>query len=427
MRAGRVWPVSLPIVLSLFKRVQVGYIIQLMLEHEKRSSGYFYCPTLRRRMRIAMMTDSWYPTRDGVVTSVATIKTSLEALGHEVFVIAPEPEDEYKQDEVYYFPAIRFKTYEGYYVPIIPARNIDVLRRIDPDIIHIHGVATMAIRGLVYGRILKIPTVMTFHTMVDDAARFYSPVPVRPDALQRWIWIYLRHVIRHVDVLVTPTACIGEELRKHQTEFRNLMTIPTGIDTAFYRPGIDCGFVRERHGLGSKRVAIHVGRISYEKNLDLVIRAMINVDGVLLVCGRGPAKEESERLVEWLGLGNRVIFAGFVPDEELPAYYNAADCAVSASGFETQGLSILEAMSCRKPVACMNARAFSEIIRDGENGYLFEDLAGCTDAVRRALDAPDSVKNGALRTALATSRGESARKYIEAYELAIETKREHSG
>lgn len=390
-------------------------------------AGYFYCTRVRSRMRIAMMTDSWYPTRDGVVTSVSTIKRSLEALGHEVFIVAPEPEDEYKQEGVYYFPAIRFKTYEGYYVPIIPARNIDALRKIDPDIIHIHGVATMAIRGLVYGRILHIPTVMTFHTMVDDAARFYSPVPIRPDALQRWIWIYLRHVIKHVDVLVTPTACIGDELKNHQTEFRNLVTIPTGIDTTFYRPGIDCGFVRERHGLGDRKVVIHVGRISYEKNLELVIRAMINIDGVLLVCGRGPAKEESEELVEWLGLKKRVIFAGFVPDEELPAYYNAADCAVSASGFETQGLSILEAMSCRKAVACMDARAFSEIIRDGENGYLFNDLETCIDAIRKALDAPEDVKDGALRTALATSREESARKYVQAYELAIETKARHSG
>ena len=55
-------------------------------------------------MRIAMMTDSWYPTRDGVVTSVTIIKESLEALGHEVFIIAPEPEEEFRQDGVYYFP-----------------------------------------------------------------------------------------------------------------------------------------------------------------------------------------------------------------------------------------------------------------------------------------------------------------------------------
>ena len=51
-------------------------------------------------MRIAMMTDSYFPTRDGVVTSICTIKESLEELGHEVFIIAPEPEKEYRQEGV---------------------------------------------------------------------------------------------------------------------------------------------------------------------------------------------------------------------------------------------------------------------------------------------------------------------------------------
>ena len=68
---------------------------------------------LEPSMRIAMMTDSWYPTRDGVVTSICIIKESLEARGHEVFIIAPEPEPEFRQEGIYYFPAVKFKSYEG--------------------------------------------------------------------------------------------------------------------------------------------------------------------------------------------------------------------------------------------------------------------------------------------------------------------------
>ena len=67
-----------------------------------------------------MMTDSYFPTRDGVVTSICTIKESLEELGHEVFIIAPEPEKEKRQEGVYYFKAVKFKSYDGYYVPIFP-------------------------------------------------------------------------------------------------------------------------------------------------------------------------------------------------------------------------------------------------------------------------------------------------------------------
>ena len=366
-------------------------------------------------MRIAMMTDSWFPTRDGVVTSICIIKESLEALGH-------EPEPEYRQEGVYYFPAVKFKSYEGYYVPIYPSNKIEILRKINPDVIHIHGVATMAIRALICSHTLGIPTVMTFHTMVDDAAKYYSPVKLPPETMDRLIWIYLRQILKRMDVVVTPTRCIGDELKSHGATCRNLLAIPTGAKTDVFHPGIPCDDIRERYGLVGKRVVIHVGRISYEKDLDIVIRSMKGLDAVLLVAGKGPAKNDMEDLVKELGLENRVIFAGFVPDDELPKYYNAADIAVSASKFETQGLSILEAMASGKTVACRNGRAFTEIVHDGVNGYLFDDESECADAMRRALDAPEDVREASYRTALENSKERSVQKYIEAYELAIRTK-----
>lgn len=371
-----------------------------------------------------MMTDSWFPTRDGVVTSITIIKESLEALGHEVFIVAPEPEKEFRQEGVYYFPAVRFRSYEGYYVPILPSNKMEVLREIDPDVIHIHGVATMALRGLVCGHELGIPTVMTFHTMVDDAAKYYSPIKIPPETMEKLIWIYLRQILKRMDAVVTPTACIGEELKSRGAVCRNLVTIPTGTNTAEFHPGIASDDIRRRHGLEGKRVAIHVGRISYEKELDMVVRAMQRIDATLLVAGKGPAKADVEKLVEDLGLQDKVVFVGFVPDSELPAYYNAADIAVSASKFETQGLSILEAMASGKPVACRNGRAFAEIVHDGVNGYLFDDVDGCVEAMERAFDAPPEVREASLKTALDNSRDRSARLYVDAYELAIETRKE---
>lgn len=371
-----------------------------------------------------MMTDSWFPTRDGVVTSITIIKESLEALGHEVFIVAPEPEKEFRQEGVYYFPAVRFRSYEGYYVPILPSNKMEVLREIDPDVIHIHGVATMALRGLVCGHELGIPTVMTFHTMVDDAAKYYSPIKIPPETMEKLIWIYLRQILKRMDVVVTPTACIGEELKSRGAVCRNLVTIPTGTNTAEFHPGIASDDIRRRHGLEGRRVAIHVGRISYEKELDMVVRAMQRIDATLLVTGKGPAKADIEKLVEDLGLQDKVVFTGFVPDSELPAYYNAADIAVSASKFETQGLSILEAMASGKPVACRNGRAFAEIVHDGVNGYLFDDVDGCVEAMEKAFDASAEVREASLKTALDNSRDRSARLYVDAYELAIETRKE---
>lgn len=374
-------------------------------------------------MRIAMMTDSYFPTRDGVVTSICTIKESLEELGHEVFIIAPEPEKEYRQEGVYYFKSIRFKSYDGYYVPIFPSNKIEILKEIDPDVIHIHGVATMALRGLVCGHTLKLPTVMTFHTMVDDAAQYYSPIKLPPETMNRLIWIYLRQILKRMDVVVTPTSCIGTEIISHGAECRNMVTVPTGAKTEVFHPGLPYDDLVARYGLEGKRVIVHVGRVSYEKDIDMVIRAMSKVDAHLLIVGKGPAKDDMERLVGELGLDDKITFTGFVSDEELPRFYNMADMVISASKFETQGLTILEAMATGKPVACRNGRAFAEIVKDGVNGYLFDDDEGCVDAINRCLNAPEDVKRASFQTAMENSRARSIEKYVEAYELAIETKR----
>lgn len=374
-------------------------------------------------MRIAMMTDSYFPTRDGVVTSICTIKESLEELGHEVFIIAPEPEKEYRQEGVYYFKSIRFKSYDGYYVPIFPSNKIEILKEIDPDVIHIHGVATMALRGLVCGHTLKLPTVMTFHTMVDDAAQYYSPIKLPPETMNRLIWIYLRQILKRMDVVVTPTSCIGAEIISHGAECRNMVTVPTGAKTEVFHPGLPFDDLVARYGLEGKRVIVHVGRVSYEKDIDMVIRAMSKVDAHLLIVGKGPAKDDMERLVGELGLDDKITFTGFVSDEELPRFYNMADMVISASKFETQGLTILEAMATGKPVACRNGRAFAEIVKDGVNGYLFDDDEGCVDAINRCLNAPEDVRRASFQTAMENSRAKSIEKYVEAYELAIETKR----
>ena len=374
-------------------------------------------------MRIAMMTDSYFPTRDGVVTSICTIKESLEELGHEVFIIAPEPEKEYRQEGVYYFKSIRFKSYDGYYVPIFPSNKIEILKEIDPDVIHIHGVATMALRGLVCGHTLKLPTVMTFHTMVDDAAQYYSPIKLPPETMNRLIWIYLRQILKRMDVVVTPTSCIGAEIISHGAECRNMVTVPTGAKTEVFHPGLPYDDLVARYGLEGKRIIVHVGRVSYEKDIDMVIRAMSKVDAHLLIVGKGPAKDDMERLVGELGLEDKITFTGFVSDEELPRFYNMADMVISASKFETQGLTILEAMATGKPVACRNGRAFAEIVEDGVNGYLFDDDEGCVDAINRCLNAPEDVRRASFQTAMENSRARSIEKYVEAYELAIETKR----
>lgn len=378
-------------------------------------------------MRIILMTDSYYPTRDGVVTSVNMIRKSLEELGHDVWIIAPDPGEDRRIDDlkVLWIYSVDLKSYRGYYVPILPSLDRVRIEALNPDVIHVHGVATMAVRGIMLAHFLKIPAVMTFHTMINDVASKYSPIKLSKDTLDRLIWIYLRSIMKKMDAVIVPTNPIGDELKEHVTDIRLLCTIPTGIDTDVFRPGLDGTVFGKKYGLNVdiKRI-LHVGRISFEKEIDMAIRAMTDIDAELIIVGNGPQKKELEELVMNLKLEDKVKFLGFVPDEDLPYAYANANMLISCSAFETQGLSVLEAMSSGLPCVCRNARAFKDIIKDGENGFLFDGEQDCYDAIMKGLTANDNIKKSSREYALTYSAVTSAEKTVNLYKRVIKNKKE---
>jgi len=375
-------------------------------------------------MRIAMITDSYHPTRDGVVTSVDITKKGLEDLGHEVVVVAPDPGEKQRIEGVRYFKARAFKQYPGYYLPIFPSNKIEILREIDADVIHIHGIAVNALKGMIAARALKLPAVITFHTMVSDTLEFYSPIKLPGDMLKRLSWIYVRRLIGRADAVICPTPSILRELSNAGVDARRTVVIPTGIDTNIFTPG-NGGKIRERYSLGDSNVAVCIGRLSFEKNIELLMRSMEHIDGHLMIVGKGPAGDSLKALARELGIENKMIFTGFVADDELVDHYRAGDICVSASAFETQGLSVLEAMSCGLPVACMNARAFSDIIVDGENGYFFDSTEeSCASAVKRCFEHKERLNTYARLTAKKYSIQSSAAALEKLYGDVIVAKRD---
>ena len=129
-----------------------------------------------------------------------------------------------------------------------------------------------------------------------------------------------------------------------------------------------------------------------------------------------------------MALKDRVIFTGFVNRNDLPPYYNCADVCISCSKFETQGLSIMEAMACRKPVVCPNARAFSVIIEDGKDGFLYDGSEeGLTAAIKKALECDDTLRENSMQKARSYSEDNCARMLIDLYSVVIETKKAKLG
>jgi 1,2-diacylglycerol 3-alpha-glucosyltransferase len=357
-------------------------------------------------MRIAMFTDSWLPGRDGCVSSILKFREGLEKRGHEIFIFAPEdPSGKVQEDEhTFLFKAKEFPQYPQYRMAMsLSSRKDRLLRENDIQMIHSHGVAFMGFKAMMSSRVLKLPVLMHFHTWVTEVAQYY-PFNLDTDFLNTLIWIYLKPLFRRSDGVAAPSKSAIEELETMIPGMTYTDWVFPGIDTEIFNPNVKGDAIREKHGLLGKEVILHVGRVSSEKNLELVIDSMkilekTRPDARLLVVGDGPARQSYQTLVRDKGLEDRVIFAGFVADDLLPEYYAACDTFVLASKFETLGIVMTEALATGKPVAGVNHRVIPHIISDGENGHLFEDKpSDCAEKIIACLDAPDEMRKKAVES-----------------------------
>ena len=137
--------------------------------------------------------------------------------------------------------------------------------------------------------------------------------------------------------------------------------------------------LRARYSLSEKKVAVTVNHLHPRKRVDLFLRAVhyaaqLSPGGVALVVGDGPEREYLRALAEELGMevGKDVIFAGAVPEEELPAHYALADVYVHTGREESFGLSVIEALSFGLPVVSVNEGGPCDTVLDGVSGHLVE-------------------------------------------------------
>jgi len=375
-------------------------------------------------MRIAFFTDTYLPTIDGVVRSILTTRKQLEADGHEVVIFAPEDPRRRARHETgtFYVRAREYRAYPGYRIGMFPDRELDLVQKLGIDIIHSHGVAALGVKGLWSSRKARIPFVQTFHTMLQDALPFYSPRGVNLQVLERVLRLYLRFFLRRCRGIIVPSRAILGEIAALSPEATITDIIPTGVDPELFHPRVDGSAVRDRWGLDDSDVILHVGRVSPEKNLGTLIRAFehvqdANPNAKLLIVGRGPYLDRYYDLVRHRGLAGDVIFTGFVPETELPEYYAAADIFATASRFETQGLTVLEALASGTPVAGANYRAIPEFVQDGRNGVLFDpgDARDCAIGILRCLEARDEMHDASRRSALPFSVGRCTRRLEDMY------------
>ncbi|KUG59422.1 glycosyl transferase [Serinicoccus chungangensis] len=375
------------------------------------------------RRRVLLLTDSYRPTVNGVVSSVDELRQGLLEAGHEVRVLTVGPTRRTTFDgQVYRLPSLDAS---HVYPHARLGRPVDGplladLVRWRPEVLHSHTefVAFWWARRLAHR--VAVPHVHTYHTLYADYTHYFCP----HERLGRSLCAaFARHTLDRTDLVIAPTEKIRRLLQGYAVR-PPVEVVPTGVDLARFAPGAGSPELRSALGLEpGVPVVLSLGRLAAEKNLAEVVDLLARVPDPwqLVVAGDGPEAGALHRQVGRLGLGDRVRFVGAVEPSRVPELYRLADVFVSASRTETQGLTVLEALATGVPVVCRDDAAVDGVVVAGRNGERYTTPEEFTRAMTRLLRDPDLRRRWgreAVRTATGLGRDGFVAAVCSAYDRA---------
>lgn len=217
--------------------------------------------------------------------------------------------------------------------------------------------------------------------------------------LVRWV---VRAVVRRARIVVVNSAFTVRHFAALGISHPRTEVVAPPVDTDRFRPDGEGADVRDRYGIDGAKVVLTVGRLVPRKGHDTVIRALPRIRNDVgavryLVAGAGPDESRLRALASEVGCADEVIFAGRVPDGQLPGFYAACDAFAMPSrslnerdGIEGFGLVFLEAGASGKPVVGGRSGGVADAVIDGATGFLVDplDVDGLAAALTRVLRDP---------------------------------------
>ncbi len=328
-------------------------------------------------MRIAVVTESFLPTINGVTNSVCRILEHFALRGHQALVITPgDGPTEYAGHRVLAVPGIALPGYRSFVLGLPTARLREVLTDFGPDVVHLASPVSLGAAGGAAARKLGIPSVAVFQTDVAGFARRYGF-----RGADRAIWAWLRHVHRQADRTLVPSTATLEQLRAKGID--RLAMWRRGVDTRRFDPGHRCATTRQALVDNGETLVGYVGRLAGDKRVRLLVH-LADLPGVrLVVVGDGPAAGKLRDLMP------TAHFPGFLTGNELSTMYASLDVFVHTGADETFCQAIQEAMASGVPVVAPAAGGPLDLVQPGRTGLLYD---------------PDSVTE--LRTAVGHLAGQ---------------------
>ncbi|MEF7614300.1 glycosyltransferase family 1 protein [Aquincola sp. MAHUQ-54] len=325
----------------------------------------------RRLLRIAVVTETYPPEVNGVASTIAQVVEGLRARQHAVQLVRPRQAAD-APGEAQAEPRCEQVLMRGLPIPRYPHLKMGVpsrkalaalwaLKR--PDIVHIATEGPLGWSALQAARRLGLPVCSDFRTNFHAYSRHYGV-----GWLHRPIMAYLRRFHNRTRCTMVPTEALRGALEA--AGFRGLRVVPRGVDTQRFDPACRSEALRATWGVRpGQPVALYVGRLAPEKNLDLLARAFeaMRRDAPalrLVLVGDGPMRRELQHRLPG------AVFVGERRGDDLAAHYASGDLFLFPSLTETYGNVTPEAMASALPVLAFDEAAAGRLIRHGDNGLL---------------------------------------------------------
>jgi len=369
-------------------------------------------------MRVAIVTETFLPATDGVVTRFTFAIDYMMRQGHEVIILAPDIEgipDSYSGAKIYPMPAKTYFFYKQRPWSAPTSKVGKVLKEFNPDIVHAVNPVSLAASGVYYAKKYDIPLIGSFHTNMPNYLDHYHA-----SAFKLAFWSYLRKLHNSASVNLVTSQAMYDELDEHG--INGLEILPVGVDVENRHPKFKSEEIRERltDGQVNKKLLIFVGRLAAEKDIQSLKPLLDEREDVrLAIVGDGPYLNKLKSTFE----GTDTVFTGFLHGEELSKAYASADAFIFPSTSETLGLVITESMASGTPVIAAMSEPTAEQITGGKNGLIYDKTS--PKSFHDALDLLDNedimdyIEKNGRDHARQFSWDNASQAMIDAYELTL--------
>lgn len=347
-------------------------------------------------MKILLATESYHPNIDGGAIAQHRLVLELIKKGHEVAVIAPGPRfrniiEKDNGSTVFRPRSLTLPLYmnNSYQFSPLPIRYINhVFKTFKPDIVDICSPYPIGASTLILAKKFHIPVIGSIHMLPENMLSPFMSNKYYPH-MRKLSWSYLVYFFNKVDQATIPTQT-GATMYQERGLTVPITPISNGVSIEIFNPSNNGKYLREKYDIPKKPIILYTGRMSSEKNVDVIIKAIPdvikNLDAHFLFCGSGGGyKQRMKHLAQSLNIKEHTTFVDFLEWKDYPNIYSLADLFVMPAEAELQSIVTMEAIASGLPAVVVNKGAVPELVNQN-NGLLFEpqnntDLAHCITTI----------------------------------------------